>query len=218
MHFLKIRPIAGLVLALSLCGCGSMIDFTKQEMGYPKREILVSNVKTARNDEDAAKQQFQTTLQQFQAVTHFNGGSLEDEYNKLNFQYESCDSRVQAVNSQIERVEASAQKLFAEWNDELGQYSNDDLRRKSEAELKNTKDRYEKVIVSMKNAAKRMKPVLAAFHDQVLFLKHNLNAQAIASLSTTAAGIDTDVAKLIKEMEASIAEADAFVNQMKATN
>ena len=31
-----------------------------------------------------------------------------------------------------------------------------------------------------------MKPVLAAFHDQVLVLKHNLNARAIASLEGTA--------------------------------
>ncbi|HWE03915.1 MAG TPA: DUF2959 family protein [Tepidisphaeraceae bacterium] len=214
----KIRLACALAFAMFLSGCGSVIDFTKQEMGYPKRDILVSNVKTARNDEDSAKQQFQTTLQQFQAVTHFNGGDLEAEYDKLNFQYESCDARAQAVRDQIDRVEKSADKLFAEWNGELQQYSNEDLRRRSETELNTTKERYRKVITSMKNAAERMKPVLAAFKDQVLFLKHNLNAQAIASLSTTAAGIDTDVSKLIKEMEASIAEADTFVNQMKSSN
>jgi hypothetical protein len=60
-----------------------------------------------------------------------------------------------------------------------------------------------------------MDPVLKRFNDQVLYLKHNLNAQAIASLQTTAAGIDTDVSALIKDMEASIAEADDFIKQMK---
>ena len=92
---------------------------------------------------------------------------------------------------------------------------NDDLRQRSEAELNDTKVRYEKLIGVMKAAAGKMDPVLARFKDQVLFLKHNLNAAAIASLSTTAAGIDNDVSKLIKDMEASIAEADTFVNQMK---
>lgn len=211
-----LRGVGLMACLLLLAGCGSVVDLAKQEMGYPKRDILVSNVKTARNDEDAAKQQFQTTLQQFQAVTHFNGGDLETEYNKLNYQYETCESRATAVRDQIDRVEKSAARLFEEWQSELAQYSNPDLRRRSEAELNETKTRYARLIGVMKEASKRMDPVLAAFKDQVLFLKHNLNAAAIASLSTTASGIDADVSKLIKDMEASIAEADSFVSQMKS--
>ncbi len=167
------------------------------------------------NDEDAAKQQFQTTLQQFQAVTHFNGGDLETEYNKLNYEYEACEARATGVSNRIATVEVAAQKLFDEWQSELQQYNNPELRRSSEQKLNETKERYQKLIGVMKGAESRMHPVLLAFHDQVLFLKHNLNASAIASLQTTAAGIDTDVSKLVKDMEASIAEADAFVSQMK---
>ncbi len=50
----------------------------------------------------------------------------------------------------------------------------------------------------------------------MLFLKHNLNAQAVASLQSTAAGIETDVQALIKDMEASINEANEFIAQMKS--
>ena len=56
--------------------------------------------------------------------------------------------------------------------------------------------------------------VLAAFRDQVLFLKHNLNAQAIASLETELASVRTDVSSLLKAMEVSIAEANAFIKDM----
>jgi len=66
----------------------------------------------------------------------------------------------------------------------------------------------------MKQAEKRMQPVLTVFHDQVLFLKHNLNAAAIASLKETSAGIESDVSKLIQDMNASISEANTFINQM----
>lgn len=207
-------------LLIGLCslvvGCGTIIDTAKHELGYERRDILVSNVQTARNSEDSAKQQFQTTLQQFQAVTHFNGGDLETEYNKLNSAYQDSDKKAQDVRNQIDRVDKTASQMFTEWNGELSQYSNSDLRQKSENELKRTKDAYAVLIKRMHDAADKMTPVLAAFKDQVLFLKHNLNAQAIASLSTTAAGIDSDVANLIKEMEASIAEADDFVNKMKS--
>jgi DUF1680 family protein len=71
------------------------------------------------------------------------------------------------------------------------------------------------LIGAMKRAERKIDPVLAAFRDQVLYLKHNLNAQAIASLQSELASIETDVAKLIKEMEASIKEADGFISSME---
>lgn len=54
----------------------------------------------------------------------------------------------------------------------------------------------------------------AAFYDQVLFLKHNLNARAIASLKGNVASIESDIAVLIREMEASIREANRFIDAM----
>jgi hypothetical protein len=59
-----------------------------------------------------------------------------------------------------------------------------------------------------------MPPVLSAMKDQVLFLKHNLNAQAVASIQGTAEGIRRDIESLIKEMQASIDEANAFIDEM----
>ena len=69
----------------------------------------------------------------------------------------------------------------------------------------------------MKKASSSMDPVLTAFKDRVLFLKHNLNAQAIASLSKTVVAIQGDVSKLIDAMQASIAEADEFLGAMKSS-
>jgi hypothetical protein len=66
----------------------------------------------------------------------------------------------------------------------------------------------------MQRAEAKIEPVLAVFRDQVLFLKHNLNAQAIASLQQELVTVETDVAALVRDMEASIAEADAFLKTM----
>ena len=71
------------------------------------------------------------------------------------------------------------------------------------------------MVSRMDAAAASMDLVLTKFHNRVLFLKHNLNAQAIASLQSTGAVIETDVTQLVKDMEASIAEADAFIDKMK---
>jgi len=215
---MSIRPtrltLALIITFLASAGCSTMYYKTWEKLGWEKRDILVDRVKDARDDQKEAKDQFKTTLEQFQAVTNFKGGDLEAKYKKLNSEYEDSVAAAQSVRDRIASVEKVAGDMFTEWQSELKQYSNAELRRNSEKQLNETKSRYRDLIGVMKQASGKMDPVLSAFHDQVLFLKHNLNAQAIASLQTTAAGIEQDVAALIKDMENSIKEADAFINQM----
>jgi chromosome segregation ATPase len=199
-----------------IAGCQSAYYDVWQKLGYEKRDILVSRVQSGRDAQDTAKKQFATTLQEFQSVTNFNGGSLQDEYDKLNASYESCASRAQAVSDKIASIDKVAQDMFTEWNNELSQYNNEQLRQSSAQKLQDTKQRYAQLIAVMRKSEASMKPVLGAFHDEVLTLKHDLNAAAIASLQTTAAGMNNDVQKLIDDMNASIKEADSFIGQMKS--
>jgi hypothetical protein len=198
------------------CATGRTIYYKAEEkIGREKRDILVSRVKSARDEQDAAKQQFKTTLQRFQEVTNFNGGELEAKYKKLNAEYVRCQTRAEAVSTRIRKVETVAGDMFKEWADENKQYTDQDKRRTSEKLLAETKAKYGQLIGLMKKSEEKMTPVLAKFNDNVLFLKHNLNASAISSLQGTAGQIETDVQALIKDMEVSIAEADAFMRQMK---
>ena len=153
-------------------------------------------------------------LEKFTDVVSFSGGKLQDKYNLLKSELDKSKSKAKSVRSRISGVENVAEALFKEWEKELGQYSSDKLRRSSEQKLKTTRQRYSQLIAAMKRAESKIAPVLTAFNDQVLFLKHNLNAQAIASLQSELASVEADIATLIKEMEASIAEADEFITAM----
>ncbi len=208
------RSIVSVTLLFLLAGCQNTYYKAWEKLGYEKRDILVSRVEKARDGQQTAKEQIKTTLQQFQEVTGFQGGDLEAKYKKLDASYNKAESRAGEVRDRISAVESTAQAMFAEWKDELKQYKNEQLRASSQQQLDQTKARYNELIGIMKQAANKMDPVLAAFKDQVLFLKHNLNAQAIASLQGTAGQIQTDVAALIRDMEASIAEANEFINSM----
>jgi hypothetical protein len=59
-----------------------------------------------------------------------------------------------------------------------------------------------------------MTPVLGRFRDYVLYLKHSLNAQAIASLQGESQNIQGDISRLIEEMNRSIANADEFIKSL----
>lgn len=207
---------AGLLLAAGggAGGCSSAGIAIREQLGYAKREQLVDRVESARDGQEAAKEQFASALEEFLAVTGTSGGDLEAKYKKLKSEYDRSESRAETVRSRIGSVERVATALFKEWESELGEFQRADLRSASERQLADTKAQYGKLIGVMKSAADKMDPVLAAFKDQVLFLKHNLNARAIASLQGTATEIQSEVQGLIRDMEASIAEANSFIDQM----
>lgn len=195
-------------------GCQTAYYKTMEKFGYHKRDILVDRVKDAKETQEETKEQFKSALEKFSSVVNFKGGELEDKYNQLNDEYEKSEEKAKDVSKRIASVESVADDLFEEWKTELGQYTNSKLRRSSERQLKQTREKYSQLIGAMKRAEKKIAPVLAAFRDQVLFLKHNLNAQAIASLQGELVSIESDVASLVREMEASINEADAFIQSM----
>ena len=149
-------------------------------------------------------------------VGHVDGGELESKYRRLDSVLKRCESRAADVNSRIQAVEDVSRALFREWKGELGQYHDQALRRASERELAETEDRYEALMQAMHRAASRMEPVLEPLRDKVLFLKHNLNARAVASLGGELTSVERNVEELVREMEDAIQEADRFIAEMKS--
>jgi hypothetical protein len=187
-----------------------------ESVGMHKRDLLVSRVEKARDSQNDAKEQFASALERFNKVLGTDGGDLQKKYEALDAELGRSDAKASAVHERIDLVEDVADALFGEWSAELREYTNDELRRSSERKLRETKERYSELMAAMKRAEKRIDPVLAAFRDQVLFLKHNLNAQAIASLSAELDSIEIGVERLIREMNSSIAEADRFIAKLRA--
>ena len=209
------RPLVLLFLLAAVGGCAttrSMYYNTWEKFGYAKRERLVDNVKAARQEQVEAKKEFANALEQFRSVVNFKGGDLENLYNKLNKEYQRCESQAGDVRGKIASVKNVAQALFTEWEGEVAEIKDDpSLQRQSRDLLDRTRSNYKEMIDRMDAAAGTMDPVLTKFKNRVLFIKANLNAQAIASLKGTEIELGGDIEKLIREMEASIAEADAFI-------
>ncbi len=212
MKLAKIIPAAVLIL---LAGCESVYYDTMEQFGIHKREILIDRIEDAQDAQEDGQEQFKDALEQFQAVVNFDGGDLEVVYNKLNDEYEDSEEAAETIRERIDQVEDVAEDLFDEWTAELEQYSNAALRRDSERQLRETRRRYERLISSMRRAEQTIDPVLASLKDNVLYLKHNLNARAIASLKGELSTVNQDVENLISAMQRAIAESNAFIEDMQ---
>ena len=208
-------PLLLATSALLLAGCSSTYYGAMEKIGFAKRDILVTRVEKAQTAQEEAKVQFTDALQHFLSVTKVDGGELKLKYDELNDQLKQCESRAKAVNDRIGSIDEVANALFDEWGNELVQYGNPTLRSQSQQQLQATRVRYGELMTAMRRAEARMEPILVSFRDQVLFLKHNLNAQALRSLDTTSRALQGDIANLVRDMEKSIREADAFIREMK---
>jgi hypothetical protein len=215
---MRLFSALGPALMISLlAGCSSVYYGALEKVGYAKREVLVDRVADTQKAQTAAKEQFESALQHFLAVTKADVGDLQGKYDAMNREFTRSETRAKDVRDRIAAVEDVAEALFSEWKQELKQYSSASLRTESERQLDSTRRRYDDLLRLMRRAADRMEPVLATFRDQVLFLKHNLNARAIASLDNTNRELQGDISRLIADMEASIRECQAFIATLMST-
>lgn len=182
-----------------------------ESVGYHKRDILISRVENARDSFEEAKDQFQSALEKFTFLTNFHGGNLENLYGDLKAEFDYSLAKANGVRDRISAIQMVGDALFEEWRQELDEYTNRSLKASSKQQLRVTYQHYTQLVSAMRKAESRIDPVLAAFHDQVLFLKHNLNAKAIASLEDELSMISVNVTGLVQAMERSISEANTFM-------
>lgn len=210
-----VKAILLSLLVLSLSACESAYFGTMEQLGVHKRDILVDRITEAQSAQQEGQQQFRDALQQFRSVVNFDGGELEKIYERLNTEFEDSEAAAERIRTRIKAVESVADALFKEWTLELKQYTNQTLRRDSEQQLRDTRQRYTRLITAMHRAEATLDPVLNSLRDNVLYLKHNLNARAIASLRGELDNINTDVDRLIDAMQLAIAESDRFIAEMR---
>jgi DNA repair exonuclease SbcCD ATPase subunit len=205
-------------MALLLAGCDSWYYRTMKKFGMEKRDILVKRVKDARKSQEEAKEEFKTALERFKSVIDVEGGPLEDKYEKLNRQLERSEQRAKDVRERIDSIRDVSNDLFNEWDKELKQYKDRSLRRESERELAETRQRCEGLLRAMQKAQRKIEPVLSPLRDRVLFLKHNLNAQAIGAIDAELVKVRINVDSLVADLDQSIIEAEQFIKSMDAAD
>jgi len=203
-----------IISILTLTACSSAYYSAMEKVGIHKRDIMVDRVVDAKESQQEAQKQFKSALEQMTALINFDGGDLETQYNVIQEQYEDSKDAAEHVSSRIDKIEDVSDALFDEWQDEIEQISSASLRRQSSVKLKETQRRYQSLIKSMHKAESKMAPVLSALKDNMLFLKHNLNAKAVGALQGEMVSIKKDVSALIKDMNSAIEQSQKFIDML----
>lgn len=211
----RTTAIVGSFLLVLLSSCTTVKYNTLEKIGIHKRDLLVSNVKDARDAQEEAQEQFKDALERFGSVVVIEETGLKKAYDRLSDEYDDSLDAAEEVSEQIDEVQEVAEDLFAEWGDEIEEYTDANLKRGSQEQLRLTQSRYKDMLATMEAAERSMQPVLKTFRNNVLFLKHNLNAQAVGSLKGTFTTLEGDIARLIEQMNTSIERSNQFIAEMQ---
>lgn len=210
------------LLALALTACQAAersarnVGYSAYELvGVEKRDLLRKRIKEATSDQKEAGESFTIALERLQQTYGVQGSELERVYSRLNSAYEDAKDEVAGVKESREKMNTVASDLFEEWKKEIGEMQSADLKSRSRGTLAETKSGFDKMHQALRASEKQMEPVLAKLKDHVLFLKHNVNAQSVASLKTEGARIEGDIQKLLASMKTSIQEAEDFTSRIQ---
>jgi predicted nuclease with TOPRIM domain len=207
------KQILLLILCL-LASCSSLYYRAWEKLGKEKRDLLRDNVIAAREEQKKAGQEFKDALTQLRETYRVPSSKLQKTYDQLKAHYDDLADRYDDLDARISKMHSIATDLFREWRGEADSMQNREFHRRSLEQLAETESRYGQMRAALIRSQDRCKPVLKQFKEYVLFLKHNLNAQAIGGLQAEADDIIEGLSTLIEQMNDSIAETDAFIRTL----
>ena len=213
-RFLRIALLVALVLALG--GCASAKYSALEKVGIHKRDILVDRVEDARDSQAETRENLVSAYDQLSTLIGHDGGELEKQYKRLDKEVERSRESIEELDDRLESIDRVSSDLFEEWESELELYNSRALRADQEKKLAEARRQFRVMRERMQVARNRVDPVMAVLNDNVLYLKHSLNAQALAALRGQATLLEGEVEALIRDMQVAIDEADAFIANMRS--
>ncbi len=205
-----------LLMLAAVSGCASVQYSALEKVGIHKRDILVDRVEDARDAQSETREQLVSAYDELSGLIGHDGGELEEKYKRLSKEVERARDATQDLDDHLSSIDRVSEDLFEEWESELDLYSSAALRTDQEKKLALARRQFTKMRGRMQTARSRVDPVMAVLEDNVLFLKHSLNAQALAALRGQATTLEGRVDALIRDMQIAIEEADAFITRMRS--
>jgi chromosome segregation ATPase len=204
-----------LLAAASLAACSTVKYEALEQVGVYKRDILVDRVEDARDSQSETREELLAAYEELNILIGEEGGELERQYKRLDRKVERSKDAIEELDDHLAAIDEVSADLFEEWEEELAQYNSAALRADQEQKLRESRRQFTSLRQRMQVARDRVDPVMAVLNDNVLYLKHSLNARALDALRGEATALEGKVDALIADMQVAIDEANAFINRMR---
>jgi hypothetical protein len=186
-----------------------------QDQGVKQVEQLVKKSGSTVQAIAETKMQLQKTMDVYNTLMSDDVKNMKGNYKKLQSEMESTEKKRGEIKQRADEMNAEATALFKSWADSTAAIENADLRKRSEERLDKTKASFAEIGTVGQKASDLYGPFMKTLEDQVTYLGHDLNAQAVESLKGDAAKVNQKAQDLMKSIDETITVANKNINELR---
>ena len=161
------------------------------------------------------KVQLMKTMEVYNSLFADDADNRKKIYNNIQKEMENTEKRRGKIVEEAAKMNAEADALFKDWTNSTAAIESPDLRKRSEERLNATKASYAEIGTAAQKAGDMYGPFMKALQDQITFLGHDLNPDAVASLKPDAAKLNERADQLIRSIDDTIATSNKNIGALR---
>lgn len=198
---------------IAWCAVGAA---AQQEEGVKQIEQLIKKARAEVESINEAKQQLQKTMTAYNTVLSPDAKDRRDSYKQLQKEMATSEKKRAEVKTRHEEMKGDADKLFASWQSSTAAIQSPELRGKSEARLKKSRERFAEIQTAGQGASDLYGPFMKTLQDQVTYLGHDLNPGAVSSLKPEADKLNASATELYAAIDKVTVAANNNINRLSS--
>jgi uncharacterized protein with GYD domain len=169
--------------------------------GVKQVEQLIKHANATVKSIDATKAQLLKAMNAYNLVMAPETADRKSAYSKLQKAMNAAEKSRADISRHADAMNAEADALFQNWNASMAAISDAALRAKSEKRLGETRVRYADIQAQSLKAGGLYEAFMRTLHDHMIFLGHDLNGSAVASLKEESAKLNTLATELFAAID-----------------
>jgi hypothetical protein len=206
---------AGLSVAIAL-GLGLAPSAGTQNEGHERADEHIEKIERASEEMKDVRKHLNEAFEAYHKTLREGTDERRSSYKDLVKALERCEEETKELRKRHREMDEQAEEYFKKWKNSVKDIKNADLERRSEERLEATRRRYREVSMRWKTMGEDYEPVLAELRDQVVYLGHDLNEDAVLSLKEDAAELEELARALFRSMEGFGSTADEYIGGLES--
>lgn len=187
-RFISRTRVAPFLFSLGVAVGGASCANLEATFFEPKDSMALVDDLSERIEEvhvatEVSKERMNAAVEALRSMTSsdFRGDALV-AHAELTRSIESSEEQAETLRDHVTEMKDTASELFERWAQDLEGFTNAEMRQSSQKRLEDTRTRYQTIVAAVDPALWSLDAVNRDLRDHALFLGHDFNKSAVASV------------------------------------
>jgi septal ring factor EnvC (AmiA/AmiB activator) len=186
-----------------------------QDEGHKRTEKLVKRAEETIKKIEETRQQLQKTVLIYNSIIDNSTDDARKAYRDLAKAVENCEKQAADTRKRTENMEQEAHNFFAEWTQSLESIGSENLRKRSQERLNETRLSYGEILRAGRSAGAEFDTFIEELRDQIVYLGYDLNPSAVASLKEDSVKLNQHSDVLFQKIDEVVKVTNEYVKSIQ---